>query len=413
MSAPQALPPSTRRTVLLLSLACFASMASQRICDAMLPELARQFDSTLAAAAQVVSLFALAYGLTQLLFGSLGDRYGKLRVLSYATLGCGLGSALAALAGSLQALVLARVLAAAFAAAIIPLSLAWTGDAVPYEKRQETLAQVGLGTTLGVFSGQVLGGLFTDTLGWRWAFVLMTLVFLLVGALLLSHRRSAQGPGDGPAQAGPQTSMLHQTRQLLRDAWVRKILGFSLCQGAAGFGSMAIAASHLHQHHGLALSSAGAIVALMGLGGMAYMSQAKRLVPRLGETGLAISGGLGMALALLTLAWSPWWQLTAAFMIWGGFSFFMLHNTLQTLATQMAPHARGLGVSMFATALFFGQGVGVLLATSLMEHWSASAVLSGAAAMMAGIGATVRWQLRQRRVSQGLQELARADSPVR
>jgi predicted MFS family arabinose efflux permease len=79
----------------------------------------------------------------------------------------------------------------------------------------------------------------------------------------------------------------------------------------------------------------------------------------------------------------------------------------------MAPHARGLGVSMFATALFFGQGVGVLLATSLMEHWSASAVLSGAAAMMAGIGATVRWQLRQRRVSQGLQELARADSPVR
>ena len=30
MSAPQALPPSTRRTVLLLSLACFASMASQR-----------------------------------------------------------------------------------------------------------------------------------------------------------------------------------------------------------------------------------------------------------------------------------------------------------------------------------------------------------------------------------------------
>ena len=152
--------------MLLLSLACFASMASQRICDAMLPELARQFDSTLAAAAQVVSLFALAYGLTQLLFGSLGDRYGKLRVLSYATLGCGLGSALAALAGSLQALVLARVLAAAFAAAIIPLSLAWTGDAVPYEKRQETLAQVTAITRISVQTSVFTDGRIRGRPGW-------------------------------------------------------------------------------------------------------------------------------------------------------------------------------------------------------------------------------------------------------
>lgn len=398
--SPLALSASTRGTVLLLSLACFASMASQRICDAMLPELARQFDSTLAAAAQVVSLFALTYGLTQLVFGALGDRYGKLKVLSYATLGCGIGSALAALAGSLHALVLARMLAAAFAAAIIPLALAWTGDTVPYEKRQETLAQVGLGTTLGVFSGQVLGGLFTDTLGWRWAFVLMTLLFLLVGALLLSHRRSAQGPSDGPAQTtGRPAGMLVQTRQLLRDAWVRKILGFSIVQGGAGFGSMAIAASHLHQLHGLALSWAGAIVALMGLGGVVYMSQAKRLVPVLGETGLALAGGTGMALSLLSLAWNPWWPLTAALLLVGGFCFFMLHNTLQTLATQMAPQARGLGMSMFATALFFGQGVGVLLAAALMERWSASMVLSGAALLMTALGATVYRQLHQRAAS--------------
>ena len=52
-------------------------------------------------------------------------------------------------AGSLNALVLARVITGLCAAAIIPLSMAWIGDAVPYEQRQETLAKVGLGTTLG------------------------------------------------------------------------------------------------------------------------------------------------------------------------------------------------------------------------------------------------------------------------
>ena len=242
MSSSQALPAVTRRTVLLLSMACFASMASQRICDAMLPELSRQFDSSLAATAQVVSVFALVYGLTQLIYGALGDRYGKLRLVSYTTLGCGVGSLLAVFAGSLEALVLARVLAAAFAAAIIPLSLAWTGDAVPYERRQETLARVGLGTTLGIFSGQLIGGLLTDTLGWRWAFALMTTLFLLVGAMLLVHRRSPHGPADRPTSAGANPGMVRQALALMQDPWVRKILGFGLFQGAAGFGTLAIVA---------------------------------------------------------------------------------------------------------------------------------------------------------------------------
>jgi predicted MFS family arabinose efflux permease len=73
-------------------------MMSQRICDAMLPELSRQFDASLAAAAQVVSLFAVTYGLAQVFYGSLGDRHGKWRVVTYTTLACGVGNALAVLA---------------------------------------------------------------------------------------------------------------------------------------------------------------------------------------------------------------------------------------------------------------------------------------------------------------------------
>ncbi len=396
MSSSQALPAVTRRTVLLLSMACFASMASQRICDAMLPELSRQFDSSLAATAQVVSVFALVYGLTQLIYGSLGDRYGKLRVVSYTTLGCGLGSLLAVFAGSLEALVLARVLAAAFAAAIIPLSLAWTGDAVPYERRQETLARVGLGTTLGIFSGQLIGGLLTDLLGWRWAFALMTTLFVLVGAMLLVHRRSPSGPADRPTSTGAQVGMLSQTMALMRDPWVRKILGFAVFQGAAGFGTLAIVASHLHQVHGLSLSSAGAIVALMGLGGMSYMALARPVIARLGEMGMAVTGGAGIGLAMAVLALSPWWPITPLAMYLGGFFFFMLHNTLQTLATQMAPQARGMAVSIFATALFLGQALGVGVAAAVMDHWSSSAVLIGAGFTLASLGATLRWQLRLR-----------------
>ena len=110
----------------------------------MLPELARVFSVGLGQAAQVVSLFAVVYGLSQLFYGPLGDRLGKLRVISVATLGCSLGNLAALFVTSLDALVLARMAVALGAAAIIPLSLAWIGDSVEYDRLQETLARVGL-----------------------------------------------------------------------------------------------------------------------------------------------------------------------------------------------------------------------------------------------------------------------------
>ena len=53
-----------------------------------------------------------------------------------------------------------------------------------------------------------------------------------------------------------------------------------------------------------------------------------------------------------------------------GFGFYMLHNTLQVQATQMAPASRGTAVTLFACLLFFGQSSGVLLmAASVDRGW--------------------------------------------
>lgn len=394
MTSPHS-PPSAaslRRTVLLLSLACFCSMATQRICDPMLPELAREFGTSIARAAQVVSVFAVVYGLTQLVYGSLGDRLGKFRLLTWTTLASGLGCLLATAAASLDMLVAARVLTALFAAAIIPMAMAWTGDAVAYDRRQETLARVGLGTTMGIMGGQLLGGLFADTLGWRWAFVLMALLFGVVG-LFLHAELTRQGR---PAPSGGSAGVLSQTLEILRTPWARRLLLVAVVQGGAGFGIVATIASHLHETHGLSLATSGAIVALFGLGGVSYMAMARHLIRRLGEHGMVRMGGLGMAATLLTVGLSPVWQILPAAMLLGGFAFFMLHNTLQANATQMAPQARGLGVSMFATGLFLGQALGVLVATSLIPRLGSGAVIAGGGLVLAAVAAWLSVQLRRR-----------------
>src|SRR5690606_16569274 len=76
---PLRAPPSQAAIAWLLGACCFASIASMRVCDTLLPALATEFSVTVGQAARVIFVFAVAYGVFQLCFGPLGDRYGKLR----------------------------------------------------------------------------------------------------------------------------------------------------------------------------------------------------------------------------------------------------------------------------------------------------------------------------------------------
>jgi predicted MFS family arabinose efflux permease len=397
-SGPVTISASTRRSVLLLSFATFASMAVQRLCDAMLPELAREFSASLGEVASVISVFAVVYGLCQLFYGPLGDRLGKFRIVTWATLGCSVASVLAVFAASLDMLVLARMLVALGAAAIIPLSLAWIGDAVAYELRQETLARVGLGTTLGITGGQLLGGVFTDTLGWRWAFVFMTLLFGVVGLLLWRDERRQRSEAAVTRNPVPEVrpGFVQQALQIITGRWSRIVLIVALFEGASGFGVLAIWASHLHHELGLSLSASGAIVALFGLGGMAYMAVARFMIQRLGEHGLARAGVTLLGLASLVIAFTPvWWPSVPASLL-AGFGFFMFHNTMQANATQMAPSARGTAVSLFASALFMGQSIGVLLAAALVGRIGSTAVIALGCSVLVAVGLYFASALRRR-----------------
>jgi len=384
-SAMSSLSPATRRTILLLSFGTFSSMAVQRVCDAMLPELARVFSVSLAQAAQVISVFAIVYGIVQLFYGPVGDRLGKFRIVTYATLACSLGSIMSAFATSLDMLVLARGLVALAAAAIVPLSMAWVGDAVPYTHRQEALARVGLGTSLGIVAGQVAGGVLTDMFGWRWAFALMALIFIIVGLLLLQdwRRQQAAGLGRLATEIGERPGFARQAFSIVTGQWSRVVLGVAVIEGVFGFGVLAIWATHLHQTHGISLGAAGFIVALFGLGGMVYMATARFFIPRLGERGLVRAGVSLVGVGCLAFAFAPNWQFSAPASLLVGFGFFMFHNTMQLNATQMDPNARGTSVTLFASSLFFGQSFGVVLAAWLSESiGSAWAIALGGLALV-------------------------------
>ena len=349
----------------------------------MLPELSKVFDAPMSAVAQVVSMFAIGYGVMQLLYGPVGDRWGKYRVVILATLGCGIGCVLSALSNGLEQLVIARIATAIFSAGIIPMSLAWVGDAVDYHQRQETLARVGLGTMLGITSGQFFGGLLTDTLGWRWAFVMMACAFWTVSFLLWRHFKKLDASHH---RHHISAGFFKQLLLAGKDAWVRTLLAIALIEGACVFGLLAITATHLHNTFGVSLTIAGSTAALFGLGGMVYMATAKHTIRKFGETGLSRVGASALAVSFLVIAFTPWWPLALPACFGGGFGFAMFHNTMQVHATQMVPTARGTGVTLFAGFLFLGQSLGVLMLANLLTHFSSGFVIGCASVVALGLG---------------------------
>ena len=309
-----------------------------------------------------------------------------------ATLASALGTIACALAPTLDTLVLARFAAGATVGALIPLSMAWIGDVVAYGERQALIARFGLGQVLGVAFGQSVAGVLAEHYGWRAIFVVLGVLYLIVGALLLVELR--RNPITR-RQAATVTigSGVARMAGLLAQPWVRIVVGTVFLEAMMMFGSIAFIPAHLQQRFSLGPGAAGVMATAFAAGGVLYAVAARRFVAGLGERGLASGGGLVLAAGYLALAFAPaaWASLPGILLV--GVGFYMLHNTLQVHATQMAPAARGSAVSLFALCLFSGQSTGVWFAGRVVDAYGTEPLFIVAALGLALLGRDFRRRL--------------------
>jgi predicted MFS family arabinose efflux permease len=377
---------SENRAILFLSLAAFVSSSAFRLCDPMLPRLAAEFHASTGEAAHAVTAFAVGYGVLQMFFGPIGDRWGKYRVVCLATFLCALGSLGAVMSTSLDMLVACRALSGATGAGIVPMSMAWIGDNVAYERRQATLARFLTGTVTGLAFGQLAGGWFSDTLGWRWAFGTLVVGYLVVGILLAREVRRQAALGHGAGGNACAGGLIAQGRQVLGVPWARVVLVTVFLEGFFTFGALAFVPAYLHERFGVSLTAAGALVAVYSVGGLAYTLVAGRVVKTLGERGLVLLGGIMLCAAFFCYPLGPAWYWSLPASLTAGFGYYLFHATLQTNATQMVPDARGTAVAWFASCLFLGQAVGVGLAGAALDVIGAPVIFAISAALMLALG---------------------------
>ena len=176
-----------RNLIVLLGLAGFIVMADNWVVSPILPTISQNLNIDIAKAGLLITAYMIPFGVFQIIFGPLADRYGKKQVITFSMLAFTIATGICALGSSLASLALFRALTGIFAASVMPISLALIGDVFPMQKRQQAI-----GTFMGLsFLGQGLsmavGGTIAFLLNWRGVFVAYALISLIPAILLIKN----------------------------------------------------------------------------------------------------------------------------------------------------------------------------------------------------------------------------------
>jgi predicted MFS family arabinose efflux permease len=286
----------------------------------------------------------------------------------------------------LIALLALRAATGLCAAAVIPLGLAYIGDKVPYGSRQRAITNLMSATATGGAMSTAVGGILGSIVSWRMVFVLYGVIAMVIAAFFFRL------PVEPPQRTGKAPTW--QFREVLADSRARLIYALVAIEGVVVLGAFTYLGSYLRDEFGIEYFLIGLILACYGLG---TLMTSKLLFPSIlrgvTERSLVLFGGIALGVAYLALAPLPVWPLTIPPMLLMGMGFAMFHSTLQTRTTELAPHARGTAVSLFAFCAFVGGGIGSAGFGWMVEAsgYGPFLVVSGLLMLAIGVVAFLNW----------------------
>jgi MFS family permease len=274
-----------RGTLALLTTVYVASYVDRRILEILLEPIKDEFalsDTQLGFLSGVS--FALFYATLGVPLSILADRYSRKRIIVVSLAIFALMTTLCGFAASFAQLVLLRVLVGVGEAGTSPQSHSIIADLYPPSRRSTPIAIYGCGINAGLFLGYIIGGVLTESTGWRAAFKVIGvpgLVLVLVTAAFL--REPPRGYSDttaaGAAAAGAGTATGAATAaggpdgkpvplpQVLRVIWNCRSLFHIFCGTVVycftAFGNGAFTPSFLSRSHNMAPTSIGLLLAII------------------------------------------------------------------------------------------------------------------------------------------------------
>lgn len=371
-------PDAATRLILVLGLGAGASTLAGRSLDPLVGVLAGEFAVAAASVALLATAFALPYALVQPILGPIGDAIGKQRVIRLCLVVMGLALAISASAPDLASLAVLRVLTGAAAGGIFPLAIAIIGDRVPLERRQVALSRLLVAGLTGTAGGGALAAALEPLIGWRG--VLLLCAAVAFAALPVLREREEVPAG----RRFDLVEVLRRYRAILGLGAARALYLAVFLEGALVFGVFPFLAPLMAERGLGGAAEAGAAIAGFAFGGFVFAAVAPALLHGLGQARLVMLGGsvAALGLVLLVIAAAAWLAALACLLL--GLGFYMIHSSIQTRVTEVAPTARGSAVALHAFCFFLGQSLGpVLMAGGRATVGMEASLLAAAAALLA------------------------------
>jgi len=165
----------------------------------------------------LMSGFLVVYTLTAPVFGALGDRRSRPRLIALGVACWSFATALSGFAGSYLSLLAARASVGIGEAAYVTIAPSLLSDYFPLRQRGRVMAIFFCATPVGSALGYVVGGLIDKHYGWRSAFFVAGVPGLLLAALCLLLRDPARGAQD--AGAAPAAQKARKSSTIVKDTW--------------------------------------------------------------------------------------------------------------------------------------------------------------------------------------------------
>jgi EmrB/QacA subfamily drug resistance transporter len=430
------LPTRYRHRHLILAICCtsllIVSMDALAI-NVALPSIREEFRSSTSALQWTIDAYTLVLASLLVLSGSMGDRLGRRMTFQIGLGVFTIGSLLCSLAPNVEMLILFRVLQAIGGSMLNPVAMSIITHT--FDDPKERARAVGVWSAvagIAMAAGPLMGGIMTDTVGWRgifWLNLPLGLAGLVLTALFVpesrSSRRSRLDPFGqvliivmlssvvGALIEGPHLGWLHpvtivcgvafvlsisifipyelRRRDPLIDVRFFRSMPFSSALTSVLFGFIAysgfifLMTIYLQEVRGYSPLAAGLHMLPMAVSQIICANISGRLVAARGpRLPLLISAGASLAVALvlaLTLTpTTPEWLLYAVFLLFGVAQGF-LNPPVTTLAVSGMPLSRsGSAAALTSTSRQIGTALGVALGGALTGIGASAVIGPGFAA---------------------------------
>ena len=346
-----------RVLAILSALMGCASISTDFYLPAM-PTMGHAVGADAGAVEWTISGYLIGFSLGQLLWGPIGDRFGRRLPVAIGLALFIAGSAGCALSGTIWAVIGWRVVQAIGAAAGVVLGRAMVRDLYEGHRAAQMMSTLMTVMAIAPLLGPIIGGQVLALAGWRAIF--WTLVG--VGAAMLSALMVL--PETLPAARRSETRLSQALAQYGRLLGNRKVLGYA---GAGGFFYSAMFAyiagtpfAYITYHH-VAPQAYGLLFGAGIVGIMVTSGLNARLVRRFGGDRLLLWGTGAAALIGIVLAvaartdWLGLWGLAVPLFLFVGMTGFIVANSIAGALADFPTRAGA--VSALVGAIQYGSGI--------------------------------------------------------